>query len=157
MDLETAKKAVEKYRERYKDIGIFENRVYDGVEDMLKRLSMSGKVIILATAKPYPFAKRILDHFNLSQYFDFVFGAQFSGKLIHKNAIITHALETADITDKNLAIMVGDRAQDILGANENGIESIGVEYGFPEENELESSGATYIVKTPGQVADLILN
>lgn len=156
MDLETSKKAVEKYRERYRDIGIFENHVYDGIEDMLKVLKQNGKVIILATAKPYPFAKRILDHFGLSQYFDFAFGAEFSGKLIHKDAIINHALENAKISDKSLAIMVGDRAQDILGAIENGIDSIGVKYGFAEENELEVAGATYIVNTPEMVANLIL-
>ena len=156
MDYTTSKKAVEKYRERYRDIGIFENRVYDGIEDMLKALKQNGKVIILATAKPYPFAVRILDHFKLSKYFDFVFGAEFSGELIHKNQIITHALKNANVTDKNLAVMVGDRAQDILGAKENDIESIGVKYGFAEENELEESGANYIVNTPGDVANLIL-
>ena len=85
-----------------------------------------------------------------------MFGAEFSGKLIHKDAIINHALENAKISDKSLAIMVGDRAQDILGAIENGIDSIGVKYGFAEENELEVTGATYIVNTPEMVANLIL-
>lgn len=155
MPAEIAEKAVRKYRERYRDIGIFENAVYDGVPEMLEGLKNCGKTLILATAKPIFFAKQIMQHFDLAKYFEKLFGAEFSGEINNKNAVIKLALSDCGIENKSEAVMVGDRSQDIIGAKANGIESIGVLYGYSDDGELQNAGADMICKTPNDVLNAL--
>lgn len=155
MDTDTAKAAVKKYRERYGTVGLFENSVYPEIESTLKELRDKNKVIILATAKPIAYAKRIIEHFGLSKYFDYLVGATFDGRISNKDEVISEALKVANVKDKSLAVMIGDREQDILGAKNNGIDSIGAKYGFCEENELESAGADYIIDKPSDLLRLV--
>ena len=152
---EEALKAVEYYREYFRDKGIFENRVYEGVEDMLRQLHTMGKRLVLATSKPEEFALRILQHFDLKKYFSVVAGASMDSSRSKKGDVIAYALSMCDSIDKNIAIMVGDREHDIIGAKENGLRSIGVLYGYGSEDELKNSGADYIAKTPSDIIDLI--
>ena len=152
---EEALKAVEYYREYFRDKGIFENRVYEGVEDMLTQLHANGKRLVLATSKPEEFALRILEHFDLRKYFTVVAGASMDSSRSKKGDVIAYALSMCDSIDKNTAIMVGDREHDIIGAKENDLKSIGVLYGYGSEDELKNSGADYIVPTPSDIINLI--
>lgn len=137
-------KAVEYYREYFRDKGIFENEIYAGAKEMLEKIKNSGRKIILATSKPEEFANTILDYFGISGYFDLVAGATMEPDRIHKTDVITYALKKCGITDLSKAVMIGDRDQDILGACDNGIDSIGVLYGYGDLTELSGAGATYI-------------
>lgn len=148
---EEAVRAVDYYREYYKDKGIYENRVYEGVEELLENLSEKGKKIILATSKPELFARQILVHFGLDKYFLFAAGSTMSETRTNKADVIEYALSECGITDKTAVVMVGDREHDIIGANKNGVDSIGVLFGYGSRGELESAGATYIAET---VADI---
>jgi phosphoglycolate phosphatase len=152
---EEAIKAIEYYRERFRDIGIFENKVYEGVENMLKAINDSGKKIVLATSKPEEFAVRILEHFELKKYFTFVAGASMDSSRSKKGDVIAYAISLCEGFDKNTAVMIGDREHDIIGAKENGLKSIGVLYGYGSEKELKSCGADYIVSTPEDILKLI--
>lgn len=146
-----AEQAVVYYREYFKDIGIFENQVYDGVTDMLESLQAAGKKIILATSKPEVFAKRILEHFELEPYFDCVAGATLDGTISEKADVIAYALKSSNITDKSRTVMIGDRKHDIIGARANGLDSIGVLYGYGSLEELQMAGATYTVAEPAEI------
>ena len=153
-DKEKAVKAVAVYREYFSVKGIFENKIYDSIEDTLERLKKMGKIIILATSKPEKFAKQILEFFKIDKYFDFVCGATMDEKLCEKNDIIRYALSKIGNLNEN-AIMVGDRKFDILGAKENGIDSIGVTYGFGNLEELNFAGADYIISAPEEIFNII--
>lgn len=148
---EKALTAVEYYREYFRDIGIFENSVYEGVEALLKSIKSSGKKIILATSKPEEFAVRILKHFGLYEYFDFVGGATFDGSRGEKAEVIGYALGSADINDMADTVMIGDREYDILGARRFGMDSVGVTYGYGSREELQSAGATYIADNTSDI------
>lgn len=139
--------AVKYYRERFSTKGLYENEVYEGVENLLKELKASGKTIVLATSKPEEYAVRILEHFGLHQYFDFVAGATMDGTRGEKADVIRYALKISEIENKSDAVMVGDRNYDILGAKENGLDSIGVLFGFGDYEELTKAGATYVAET----------
>lgn len=143
---EESELAIKFYRERFSVTGLFENEVYEGVENLLQELRTSGKTLIIATSKPEEFTLRILEHFDLLKYFDFVAGATMDGSRGEKADVITYALEISGIEDKSQAIMIGDRNYDILGAKENGLDSIGVLYGFGDYEELTEAGANYIAK-----------
>lgn len=153
---EKAEEAIVFYRERFRDTGIFENEVYEGVREMLSQLKASGRKIALATSKPEEFAKRIMEHFSLSEYFDFIGGATFDSTRSKKSDVIAYALKNMGSPDKAGVIMVGDRKHDIIGAKENALKSLGVLYGYGDEAELSQAGADYIAKTPEEVAHIII-
>ena len=144
---EDSELAIKYYRERFSVKGLYENEVYVGVEKMLQDLKDSGKSLILATSKPEEFTLKILEHFDLLKYFDFVAGATMDGSRGEKADVIRYALEISGIKDKSMAIMVGDRKYDILGAKENGLNSVGVLFGFGDYEELTTAGADYIAES----------
>lgn len=152
---EQAEQAVACYREYFQDRGIFENVVYEGVEEMLKTLKASGRKIILATSKPEEFAVRILEHFHLAAYFDFIGGASMDGTRVKKADVISYALKEGKVTDLSGAVMIGDRKHDILGAAQAGLDSIGVLYGYGDEAELREAGALYLAERVEDIAGLV--
>lgn len=144
---EDSELAIKYYRERFSVKGLYENEVYNAVEKVLQQLKESGKTLIIATSKPEEFTLKILEHFDLLKYFDFVAGATMDGSRGEKADVIRYALEISGIEDKSEAIMIGDRKYDILGAKENGLESIGVLFGFGDHKELAEAGANYIAES----------
>ena len=153
---EQGAEAVEKYREYFKPYGIYENKVYDGVENMLAELVKCGKKVILATSKPTVFANVILEYFHLDKYFTCAVGSELDGSRVKKGEVITEALRQAGVTDKSLAVMIGDREHDILGAKENGIDSIGVLYGYGDRAEHEAAGAGMIVESVEELLQYLI-
>ena len=144
MSEEEALLGVKYYREYYHDKGIYENRVYDGLEEVLKKINEAGKQAIVATSKPEKYAKIIIDHFHLTKYFACVAGMEMDGGRGTKAQVITYALEKNDITDKSKVLMIGDREHDVIGAHENGLDCLGILYGFGSRKEFEEAGADYI-------------
>ena len=155
MSYEDGIKAVEYYREYFSVTGIFENTVFDGASELLENIKKQGKKIALATSKPEQFTVRILEHFDLTKYFDFVGAATMDESRSKKADVIKYTLDNLGVTDKSNVIMIGDRHHDIDGANQNGIDSIGVLFGYGDINELETAGATYIAETINDIIKFI--
>ncbi len=153
---EKTKEAVAIFREYYKEQGIYENVVYDGVPEMLAALKNAGKTLVVATSKPEEFAKKILARFDLAKYFTVIAGATMDEKRTDKAEVIAYALSLAGITDKTRTVMIGDREHDILGAKKIGIMSLGVLYGYGDLHELQNAGADGIAQTPRDVVSYVL-
>lgn len=156
MTQEQAKEATRLFRVRYTDIGLFENRPYDGVREMLDRLKCAGIRLATATSKPEDYAVRILTKFGLIDYFDFIGAATFDETRHDKIAVLNYTLDKLGITDKNKVIMVGDRSNDIEGAHRFGLKCIAVRYGYGNDEEFNTYGADFITDTPNDVVDMIL-
>ncbi len=154
-DDEKTKRAIEKYREYYSKNGITQNKIYNGIEKLFQEIKASDKKIILATSKPIEFAEKIIAHFGLTNYFDFMAGCNLKGDRNTKTEVITYALEQMHITDKSEAIMIGDRMHDIIGAHENDIECIAVEYGYGNAEEFKEYNADYICESIDSLRELI--
>ncbi len=150
-DDEQCAEALAYYREYYSVTGLLENEVYDGIIDLLKQLKAAGKTIILATSKPEEYSVRILEHFNLLEYFDDVSGATMDEKRSKKDEIITYALRKNNIVDTNKCVMIGDRKYDILGGKKNHLKTMGVLYGYGSHEELTAAGADYLVSSPAEI------
>lgn len=146
-----AEQAVVYYREYYKEKGIFENRIYEGIPELLEYLGTLGKTLLIATSKPEPFAVQIAEYFGLAKYFDVIAGSDFEGIRNTKGKVIAYALGKC-CSRQLSAIMVGDRFHDIEGAKENGIDSMGVLFGYGTKEELEQAGADYIARSPKDIA-----
>lgn len=151
---ENGDRAVEYYREYYRPHGIFENVVYDGIPETLAALKEAGCTLAVATSKPEIFAKRIADHFDLSQYFTVIAGSTLDGSLIKKGDVIEYCLGKLGNPDRSRTVMVGDREHDILGAAQAGLPGIGVTYGYGSREELTAAHALAIIDSP---ADLLQN
>lgn len=147
--------AVRYYREYFQAQGIYENAVYSGISALLAQLKEMGKTLITATSKPEAFAVRILQHFQLSDYFDFVAGATMDDTRNKKADIIKYALEHCGISEKSKALMIGDRMHDVIGAKENGLDALGVLYGYGSCDELKEAGAKYLAKTPLDILEYV--
>ena len=156
-DFDEAKafEAVTHYRVYCADKGIFENAVFDGAAEMLADLRAAGHTILLATSKPEVYAKQILEHFELSQYFDHICGATLDGSRSLKADVVTYALQTGGITDPTEAVMIGDRHHDIEGGIKNGLETVGVLFGYGSREELAEAGAHHIVATMEELHALL--
>ena len=150
--------AIDKYRERYHDVGLFENSVYEGVPELLAELQGAGLRLVTATSKPEYSATRILQHFELDQYFDFIGAAALDGSRDSKSLVIAHTLQNTNThpTSHNM-IMIGDRHHDVLGARDHGIDTIGVLWGYGDADELQSAGVIDIAKNPVELRDLLLD
>ena len=156
MDEKTAYEAIEHYREYFGVRGLLENEIYDGIEEMLRRLQSAGKQLLVATSKPEVFSVRILEHFGLAKYFTMICGAPLHPPSNYGKAdVIREAFDRAGITDKSSAIMVGDRRHDIIGAHSVGIPAIGVLYGYGDRAEHEQCGADFIVSSVSELASLL--
>lgn len=155
-----ALRAVDYYREYFSVAGIFENKPYEGVCELLSGLKERGYTAIVATSKPEQFAKAIVQHFGLEQYFKEICGATMDQSRTQKADVIAYALNKCEIKDeikdKKRAVMVGDRKHDIIGAKTNGLSSIGVLYGYGSKEELLEAGANYIANSPVDILHYIL-
>ena len=154
--LDDIERVVLAYRDRYEDIGLFENTVYPGIAEMLDELAAAGHTLSIATAKPEPTARRIIDHFGFTDYFEVQAGATVdvgSGRRT-KAEVINYALISLRLGPSDLphVVMVGDRDHDVEGAHLNGIDCVGVTWGFGSVDELESAGAATLAHSPGEVA-----
>lgn len=140
--------AVAVYRERYAKTGMYENRPYDGIEEVLRLLKDEKKILGVASSKPEIYVNKILEHFHIDAYFDVVVGANMDGTRTEKDEVIEEALLRLGMTDRREdVLMVGDRFYDVEGALKCGLQCIGAGYGYGSEQELELAGAVYVAKT----------
>ena len=147
-------KAVEIYRERFAPIGIFENEIYDGILSMLESLKNQGKTLAIATSKPTVFAEKISRKYGIKPYIVLLEGSELDGRNTDKALVIKNAMEKLGATKDN-TIMVGDREHDVIGAHKNGIDCIGVSYGYGKDGELVESGALKIAQTPHELLKIL--
>ena len=152
---EQAETALKKYREYFSTKGLFENKVYEGMPQFLIDQVAKDRQLLLATSKPEPFAKQILSYFGLDSYFTFIGGSTMDGSRSSKTDVISYVLSANHVDDLSAVVMIGDRKHDIIGAENNGIDSIGVLYGFGDEAELRKAGATYIAANLRELSTLL--
>ena len=152
---EKAFEAVDMYRVRYREKGVYENVLYPGLKEMLFRLRENGAGLCVATSKPLVFTEKILKQHDVYALFDHVVGANLDGSMTDKTEVIHEVLRRIGETEDRV-VMVGDRSFDIVGAKNCGIESVGVYYGFAEPGELENAGADYIADTVAELEQILM-
>jgi phosphoglycolate phosphatase len=150
---ELAAQALVHYRERYADIGLFENSVYDGIPQALAALKAAGPRLYVATSKPRVYAERILERFGLAGFFTIIFGSELDGTNIRKTDLLRHALSVSGETAAK-SLMIGDREHDAIGALANGITPVGVLWGYGSREELTGAGVTRLCEQPAELAAL---
>jgi phosphoglycolate phosphatase len=153
---EEAEQAVEYYREYFTKQGMYENAVYPGIIELLSQLTKEQKRIVMATSKPTVYSEKIAKYFGFFDFFTFIAGSNLDGTRVDKAEVIAFALELLCCDNKQEIVMVGDRRHDIIGAQKNNLDVIGVEYGYGGREELLAAKPTYIAKTVSEMGKIIL-
>lgn len=152
-DHELAHRAVSLYRERFSEVGLYENAPYSGVREALETLRGAGARMFVATSKPTVYARRITAHFGLDTWLEDVFGSELDGTRTDKSDLLAHISRQLDLPAHDTR-MVGDREHDMIGARVNGIEPVGVTWGYGSRAELLAAGAARLLHTPLELGSL---
>lgn len=147
--------AVSLYRERFSSVGLYENELYPEIAQGLQQLKQAGYQLYLATSKPHIYAQRILEHFNIDQYFTAIHGSELSGERTDKASLIAYIVEQEKLNSAH-CVMVGDRQYDIIGAKQNNICSIGLSYGYGSLAELKQANPDYLFAQFNTLIDFLL-
>lgn len=150
-------KAIDYYRERFKEKGMFENELYPGIQAMLEYLKQAGHTLIIATSKPTVFSEQILKYFAIDRYFDQVVGSNLDGTRSSKTDIIDYILNLYRDYDQHDFVMIGDRKHDLIGAHNTGIDCIGVTYGYGSIDEIKGASPTYMVGSVEELKQILGN
>lgn len=148
---ERAPLALEYYRERFGDVGWRENVPYDGIHEALEALTLAGHRCFVATTKPQVFARRIVEHFGMGEFFVEVFGSELDGTRTDKTELLAWA-RTRPAAE---CVMIGDRYHDIVGARNNDIRAIGATWGYGSAEELREAGAHELADSPAELVSLV--
>ncbi|EOS59432.1 HAD hydrolase, family IA [Firmicutes bacterium M10-2] len=151
-DEEKARQAVNKYRERFSKIGMYENKVYPKIFEMLKILKEKGLRLAVGSSKPEIYVKQILRYFDLEKYFDVIVGSCLDGSRVDKYEIIQEVWKRLG-KDKN-TIMIGDRIFDRDGARKAKVSFIGVKYGYAQKGELDD--VKYLADDVEELTEILL-
>lgn len=155
---EEVQEATVYFREYFTTKGLYQNKMFEGVPQMLQKLKDNGRVIAIASSKPEPFVRQILDNFALTSYFDYICGGTLDEKRCRKADVIGELLRQMNLPEeeKNKLLMVGDRRHDVEGAACFGIPCLGLALGFAAEGELWQAGAVEVAESIEAIADFVL-
>ncbi|GAB3566040.1 HAD family hydrolase [Arthrobacter alkaliphilus] len=141
------------YRSYYRSVGIGQSRLYPGIRDLLELFAESRRPVAVATQKPQGLAHIVLEHHGIAGFFAAICGSPDDESIAAttspgKSAIVGAALA---LLQSQPAVMVGDRHQDVAGAMANGLDCIGVSWGFASDGELQEAGAVAVVDTAAEL------
>lgn len=148
-------RAIELYRERFTEVGWLENKLYDGILDVLETISAAGHTLFVATSKPHTQARKIIRHFGMAQYIETVYGCELDGTRSNKAELLSYAI--AENPGPARRTMIGDRKHDLIGAIANDMRPVGVSYGYGSVDELNAAGAIEIAGTPANLVEIVLD
>ncbi|MEQ1942677.1 HAD hydrolase-like protein [Mesorhizobium sp. VNQ89] len=149
-----ATQALGHYRQRYGEVGKFENELIPGIVEALETAARQGQTMFVATSKLKSHAIDIIDHFGLTRFFGHVHGSEADGTRADKGELIRYILKTEGL-DPARTVMIGDRLHDVVGAAKNGMPAIGVLWGFGDRAELEAAGAARVADQPAELSGMI--
>jgi phosphoglycolate phosphatase len=148
--------AIRHYRDRYADVGLFENQLYEGIPELLAALQQDGFAMYVVTSKPTIYAERIVHHFDLDRHFVATYGPQLDGRFDDKGELIAHILTQRDLAPSQ-TMMIGDRASDIMAGKSNGVRTLAVTYGFGSVKELTAANPDLICSSPAAIRPVLID
>ncbi len=148
--------AVGHYRKRYSEVGLFENKVYPGIIELIAFLHKNSYKIWVVTFKPTIWVEKIVRHFSLDKSLSGVYGPALDERLFDKIKLVESVLADAKIAPAN-TVMVGDRKEDIVAGKTNGIVTIGVTYGYGSREEIANATPDYVCTSPHEAQQAIMN
>lgn len=158
MNGDEAKRAVYFYRENYSgNRAIHQNKLYEGISDLIREVHRRNRRQIVVTSKPTVFASQIVKFHNLEAFFSEIVGSNLDGSMSNKSDLFKYALERFPSYFEDEVIAIGDRKYEVEAANENGIDSIGVLYGYGTPEEIQIASPTFIANNVAGIGKILLD
>ena len=151
-----AMEAVGYYREYYLPKGMYESTVYRGIPELLTKLKKNKDKLYIVTSKPTVVAEKVVKYHDLFDYFEKVIGSKADLSDADKTTLVSYALKLHPNEKKESFVMLGDREHDIIGAQANGIDSIGLTFGFGSHEEIKNANPTHIVQSIKELSQILL-
>ena len=148
-------KAVAIYRERFSKVGLFENRAYPEIPELLSALHENSLKLYIVTTKPKIYAERIIAHFQFSPWFSGIFGTELDGRFDNKADLIEFILNNRRLSAAE-TVMIGDKKEDIIAGKTNHLKTIGVTYGYGTLQEIKDAAPEYICNSPQEIQKLLI-
>lgn len=158
---EAIERVIARFRDRYESKGIFECELYPGASDLVRACAAAGYRLAVASSKPEPHVRRLMEHFGLAPYFTVISGSRIEDELANttgadnKDRVIAKTLSLLG-EGAQPALMVGDTKYDILGAHHNGLDAAAVTYGYGTQADLLAAAPEYTAASPADLARLLL-
>jgi phosphoglycolate phosphatase len=140
-------RALALYRERFADVGLYENAPYEGIVEALQAVAAGGATLFVATSKPRVYAERIVRYFSLDGHFEAIHGCELDGTREDKRDLLAHLLPHHGLTPGEAA-MIGDRGADMIAARHHGVRAVGALWGYGSRDELLAGGAESLCESP---------
>ncbi len=148
--------AIRLYRTYYRETGMFEAEIYEGIPWAVRTLRENGRKCVITTSKPEAFSRVILKHFGADTLFDGIYGSLLDNTRSRKSEVLAYALRQNE-ADAEKSVLIGDRFYDALGAQEIGMDCVGVLYGYGSREELEHAGVMHCVETAAQLPEYLMS
>ncbi|HET9579368.1 MAG TPA: HAD hydrolase-like protein [Usitatibacter sp.] len=151
---DAVERALAFYRERFADVGLFENEPYAGIDEALHAIKAAGASLFVATSKPLVYAERIVRHFGLEAHFVAVHGCELDGTREDKRDLLAHLLPRHGVPAQG-AVMIGDRGVDMRAARHHGLAALGALWGYGTAEELQGAGAHALCERPAALVQAL--
>jgi phosphoglycolate phosphatase len=122
---------------------MYRDTPYDGIKVLLEDVKSAGYRMFVATAKAHPYARLILRHWGLEDYFENIHGSELDGTRSNKATLLKWMTERYQMDANHDILMIGDREHDAIAAKKNNLSSMGVGYGYGSHDELTAAGIDY--------------
>ncbi len=155
LSAEDTQKALVIYQDFYKIHGLKANRLYDGIEELLKKLYESDAKIAVCSSKQQKPADNVCNFLGITGYFDAVCGSAPDGSRKEKEEVIPYTVNVlgGKISDK--VVMIGDTKFDAKGARLNNVDFIGVNYGYGTYETMTAEGASVFADSAQDLEKLL--
>lgn len=157
MDGKTADRAVAYYRERFRENGIYENQLYAYIPGLLQDLKSAGATLVVATSKLTVFSEEILRYLEIDGFFSQIVGSNLDGTRSGKADVIAHAMDFYPQIGRDKFVMIGDRKYDMAGASTNGVDAVGVTYGYGSREELLAENPIALADSVFELGEILLH
>lgn len=153
---EKSNEAVRIYRKYYIDKGMFEYKLYGGIKELISTLKENGITLALATTKYKQFAEKMLEHSDLTQYFNCIIGSNEDGSFSSKNELLDYVIQCTNCSAGD-CLMVGDRFYDAYGAQQHKMDFVWAKYGYGKKEEFENIKVKFIVSNAAEIFDIVMS
>lgn len=146
------------YREYYNEKGLYENKLYGGMKEVLEALKKSDAKVAVASSKFEKFVYDVLDVLDIRRYFDAVCGSDANEESADKANIVRRAAKELKVQMNNKdVVLIGDSKYDAIGAFQAGCAFIGVTYGYGNLDDMRAAGAKVFVNSPKELYELLIS
>lgn len=142
------------FGECYHKDGLYQGSLFDGIEEVLKKIKLKGYKMYVATSKGETDAINVLNHYKVLDVFDRVFGADHSLNRVEKEDVLEFAFKNIDFKKED-CLMIGDTMYDVNGANYVGIDCLACLYGYGDKDKLLKSNIVSSVIEPLQLNEIL--